>query len=138
MSKFTHLHVHTHYSILDGAAKVKDLIKKAKDLGMDSIAITDHGNMFGVMEFVNEANNAGIKPIIGVETYIARRGVENKSTREDRSGYHLVLLAKMKSAITTLSIWYLAVIPKVFIIVQEWINHGSKNTLKVLLHLQPA
>jgi len=94
MSKFTHLHVHTHYSILDGAAKVKDLIKKAKDLGMDSIAITDHGNMFGVMEFVNEANNAGIKPIIGVETYIARRGVENKSTREDRSGYHLVLLAK--------------------------------------------
>jgi DNA polymerase-3 subunit alpha len=94
MSKFTHFHVHTHYSVLDGAAKVKDLIKRAKELEMDALAITDHGNMFGVMEFVQEATEAGIKPIIGVETYIARNGVENKSGKEDRSGYHLILLAK--------------------------------------------
>jgi len=94
MSQFIHLHVHTQYSILDGASKIDKLINKTKELGMKSIAITDHGNMFGVMDFVSEANKAGIKPIIGVEAYIARNGVNNKTAKEDRSGYHLVLLAK--------------------------------------------
>lgn len=91
---FTHLHVHTHYSILDGACKINQLIDRAKELGMNSIAITDHGNMYGVLDFVKYANEVGIKPIIGVETYVARESVTSKVKKEDRSGYHLVLLAK--------------------------------------------
>ena len=63
--KFTHLHVHTEYSLLDGSAKIGELIARAKELGMDSIAITDHGAMFGVMDFYKEAKKQGIKPIIG-------------------------------------------------------------------------
>ena len=70
MSKFTHFHVHTQYSILDGAAKLDDLFRKAVELEMDSIAITDHGNMYGVLEFITKAKKYNIKPIIGVETYI--------------------------------------------------------------------
>ena len=68
---FTHLHVHTHYSLLDGACKVSDLVKRAKALGMDSLAITDHGCMFGVIEFFNECKKEGIKPILGMEAYMA-------------------------------------------------------------------
>jgi hypothetical protein len=68
---FTHLHVHTHYSLLDGACKVGDLVKRAKALGMDSLAITDHGCMYGVVEFFNECKKEGIKPLIGMEAYMA-------------------------------------------------------------------
>src|SRR5678815_3905705 len=64
--KFVHLHVHTHYSLLDGACKVPDLVKKTKAMGMDSVAITDHGCMFGVIEFFNECKKEGIKPILGL------------------------------------------------------------------------
>ena len=71
---FTHLHVHTEYSLLDGAAQIDKAIARAKELGMTSLAITDHGTMFGVVEFYEKAVNAGIKPIIGVEAYMARRG----------------------------------------------------------------
>lgn len=68
--KFTHLHVHTEYSLLDGASKIPDLIGYAKELGMDSIAITDHGVMYGVVDFYQEAMRQGIKPIIGCEVYV--------------------------------------------------------------------
>ena len=68
---FVHLHVHTHYSLLDGACKVSDLVRRTKALGMDSIAITDHGCMFGVIEFFNECKKEGIKPILGMEAYMA-------------------------------------------------------------------
>lgn len=91
---FTHLHVHTQYSILDGACKIPKLINRAKELGMTSLAITDHGNMYGVLDFVTYATEAGIKPIIGVETYLARNSADSKINKEDRSGYHLILLAK--------------------------------------------
>lgn len=94
MSNFTHLHVHSQYSILDGQADIADLVKKAKDEGMEAIALTDHGNMFGVKEFHNIATKQGIKPIIGCETYVARRSRLLKETKEDRSGNHLILLAK--------------------------------------------
>lgn len=67
MGQFTHLHVHTQYSILDGAASIKGLIKKAKEFGMEALAITDHGNMFGDLEFYNAAQKEGIKPILGCE-----------------------------------------------------------------------
>ena len=73
MSKvpFTHLHVHTEYSLLDGASKIDELVARTKELGMDSIAITDHGVMYGVVDFYRAALKAGIKPIIGCEVYVA-------------------------------------------------------------------
>jgi DNA polymerase III subunit alpha len=94
MTAFTHLHVHTQYSILDGASSIPSLIDKAKSLGMEAIAITDHGNMFGVKEFHNHATKKGIKPIIGCEIYVAKRSIDEVNVKEDRSGDHLILLAK--------------------------------------------
>ncbi len=94
MSGFTHLHVHTQYSILDGAAAIKKLIARAKELGMDSLAITDHGNMFGVKEFHAEATKQGIKPLLGCEVYVATQSRFDKGGKEDRGGDHLILLAK--------------------------------------------
>jgi len=94
MAGFTHLHVHTQYSILDGASRISTLIDRVKSLGMDSLAITDHGNMFGVKEFHNTATKKGIKPIIGCEIYVARRSVTDVTGKEDRSGDHLILLVK--------------------------------------------
>lgn len=72
---FTHLHVHTVYSLLDGASKIPELIEKAKELGQTSIAITDHGNMFGVIEFYKCAKAQGIKPIIGCEVYVSPEAI---------------------------------------------------------------
>ena len=94
MSVFSHLHVHTQYSILDGAASIPLLIDKVKSLGMETVAITDHGNMFGVKEFHNSATKKGIKPVIGCEIYVAKRSIADVTGKEDRSGDHLILLAK--------------------------------------------
>src|SRR5688572_10996441 len=91
---FTHLHVHTHYSLLDGACRIPDLVSRAKQLGMDSLAITDHGCMFGVIEFYNECKKEGIKPIIGMEAYMAPGDRRDKSTSHGESSYHMVLLAQ--------------------------------------------
>ncbi len=90
---FTHLHVHTEYSLLDGSAKIKELVERVKELGMDSIAITDHGAMYGVIEFYKAAKEAGIKPILGCEVYVA---AASRFTKEGKGGgyYHLVLLAE--------------------------------------------
>jgi DNA polymerase III subunit alpha len=93
MPEFTHLHVHTQYSILDGAARIPDLIAKAKEDGMKALAITDHGNMYGTLQFYNQAIKQGIKPIIGCEIYVTEdRNL--KRGKQDRSGNHLILLAK--------------------------------------------
>src|SRR6056297_211012 len=97
MGNFTHLHVHTQYSILDGASDISDLMSKAINDGMKAVAITDHGNMFGVKEFYNEAKKQGIKPIIGCEMYLAENSRFDKSGKKDRSGYHLIVLAKNKT-----------------------------------------
>ena len=95
MISFTHLHVHSQYSILDGAASVRGLIAKAKRDGMTALALTDHGNMFGSKEFYDVCKKEGIKPIIGCETYVAEQSRHNKKdAKVDRSGYHLILLAK--------------------------------------------
>lgn len=91
---YCHLHVHTQYSILDGAASIPDLLKKAIDDGMEAIAITDHGNMFGIKEFHNEAGKRGIKPILGCEAYIARRSRHSKEDKGLDAFDHIVLLAK--------------------------------------------
>ena len=91
---FTHLHVHTEYSLLDGAARIKDLVARAKELGMESVAITDHGVMFGVIDFYRECLDKGIKPIIGCEVYTAARTMADKDADKDKYQGHLVLLAK--------------------------------------------
>lgn len=97
MVPFTHLHVHSQYSILDGAASVNALVNKAKNDGMTALALTDHGTMFGIKEFHLNCKNAGIKPILGCETYVAARTIHDKNDKIDRSGYHLILLAKNKT-----------------------------------------
>ncbi|BCS89403.1 DNA polymerase III subunit alpha [Pseudodesulfovibrio sediminis] len=97
MAEFVHLHVHTEYSLLDGAIRIKDLLSRAKDLGMPAVAITDHGSMFGAVTFYMAAREIGIKPIIGCEVYVAPGDIddENAHHRKERGGgYHLVLLAK--------------------------------------------
>jgi len=91
---FTHLHVHTHYSLLDGACKIPELVKRAKALGMDSLAITDHGCMFGVIEFFNECKKEGIKPILGMEAYMAPTSRFERKDVNGEAAYHLLLLAK--------------------------------------------
>lgn len=94
MSEFVHLHVHSEYSLLDGACRIKDMVKRAKELGQSAIAITDHGSMYGVMDFYKTAKKAGIKPIIGCEVYVAKRSRLDKVREFDSEIYHLILLCK--------------------------------------------
>ena len=94
MKDFVHLHVHTEYSLLDGSNRIKDLIQRIKELGMNSVAITDHGVMYGVVEFYKEALKNGIKPILGCEIYTAKRNMQDKQPGVDSDYGHLVLLAK--------------------------------------------
>lgn len=91
---FTHLHVHSEYSLLDGAARVGDLPKRAKELGQTAMALTDHGVMYGAVDFYKACKKEGIKPIIGCEVYVAPRTLYDKATKEDAENYHLVLLVK--------------------------------------------
>jgi DNA polymerase III subunit alpha len=93
MSSFAHLHVHTEYSLLDGMSRIQDLVGHAAELGMNSLAITDHGAMYGVIPFYDACKAAGIKPIIGMEAYLATRGMADRDSKLDKS-YHLLLLAK--------------------------------------------
>lgn len=94
MSGFTHLHVHTEYSLLDGACKIGDLLDRAKELGQTAIAITDHGAMYGAIDFYKAAKERGIKPIIGCECYVAPRSRNDKVHALDHERYHLILLCK--------------------------------------------
>ncbi len=91
---FTHLHLHTQYSLLDGASEIGAVAKKAAKDGMKAVAITDHGNMFGVKLFHKTLISQGVKPILGCEAYVAHRGMHRKEGPEDKSGWHLVILAK--------------------------------------------
>ncbi len=93
-SKFSHLHLHTQYSLLDGSGKIPEMIAQTKALGMDSVAITDHGVMYGVVDFYEEAKKQGIKPIIGCEVYVANRTRHDKEAGIDNMYYHLILLAE--------------------------------------------
>ena len=90
---FTHLHVHTEYSLLDGMCRLPQLISRAKELGMSTLAITDHGVMYGVIQFYLAAREAGIRPIIGSEVYVASDSRLSHSAK-DKDSYHLILLAK--------------------------------------------
>ena len=94
MSKFAHLHLHTEFSLLDGAIRIKELPSRIKELGMDSVAITDHGTMYGTIDFYKACKKEGIKPIIGCEMYIAKRTLKDKDPMLDTDRYHLTVLAK--------------------------------------------
>src|SRR5205085_12234535 len=96
---FTHLHVHTHYSLLDGATRIESLVEQAKRQGSSAVAITDHGNMFGAVQFYQAAVKAGIKPIIGVEAYMAPGDRRDKQLKgaDGEGAYHLLLLARNRA-----------------------------------------
>ena len=94
MGNFTHLHVHTQFSLLDGAARIQDLIKRAKSMGQTALAITDHGVMYGVIDFYRACKKGGVKPIIGMETYVAPRSMQDREGSQDREYAHLILLCK--------------------------------------------
>jgi len=91
---FAHLHVHTEYSLLDGFSNIKKLVKRVQELDMPAVAITDHGTMFGVIDFYKAATEAGIKPIIGVEAYLSARRMQDRDSKLDRTSSHLLLLAE--------------------------------------------
>ena len=120
---FTHLHVHTEYSLLDGSSKIKEITKRAEELGMDSLAITDHGVMYGVIDFYRAAKDAGIKPILGCEVYVApgSRFDKEAGTGDDKYN-HLVLLAENNKGYQNLMKIVSRALPKGFIISQELIK----------------
>ena len=91
---FVHLHVHSEYSLLDGACRIPKLIKHVKALGQTAVALTDHGVMYGVMPFYQAAKEAGIKPILGCEVYVARRTRHDREHSLDSKSYHLILLCE--------------------------------------------
>lgn len=94
MPKFTHLHVHSHFSLLDGLSKIPALVDRVKELGMDAVALTDHGNLYGAIEFYKKAKKSGIKPILGAEVYVAPHGHTEKRAGLDNERFHLTLLVK--------------------------------------------
>ncbi len=94
MTKFVHLHTHSHFSLLDGLSKIDGIVDKAKSYGMDAVAITDHGNLYGAVEFYKKAKKEGVKAINGIEAYVAPFGRLNKRPKMDELRYHLILLAK--------------------------------------------
>jgi DNA polymerase-3 subunit alpha len=100
MAEFSHLHVHTQYSLLDGAIRVKDLFPKLKERGMDTVAVTDHGNMFGAIDLYTEAKAHDVKVIFGCETYVAAADLKDRTNRRN---YHLVLLAENEVGYKNLS-----------------------------------
>ena len=103
MSDFVHLHIHSEFSLLDGANRIKDLPVRAKELGMNAIALTDHGVMYGAIDFYKACKKEGIKPIIGCEVYVALRSRFEKEAGIDNKYYHLILLAKNNQGYKNLS-----------------------------------
>ena len=105
MKQFTHLHLHTHYSLLDGMSRMPELMDRAKELGFSAIGLTDHGVLYGAIEFYEEARKRGIKPILGCEVYMATRSRFDREPKLDDRQYHLTLLAKTTKATRISSSW---------------------------------
>jgi DNA polymerase-3 subunit alpha len=99
---FVHLHVHSEYSLLDGFSNIKQMVQRAKEMGMPALALTDHGTMFGAMEFYNATTKAGIKPIVGVEAYLSARGMQDRDPQLDKKSSHLLLLAENETGYNNL------------------------------------
>ncbi len=121
---FVHLHLHTEYSLLDGACRISSLMDRVKELGQNAVAITDHGVMYGCIDFYKTAKAAGIKPIIGCEVYVARRGMEDRVHGIDNDPYHLVLLCENRKGYENLCL-----------MVSEAFNHGFYGKPRVDLEL---
>ncbi len=96
-NSFVHLHVHSEYSLLDGLSRINHLAKRAKELEMPALALTDHGTMYGTIQFYRACKEQGVKPIIGVESYLAARGLKDKEVDKDRERYHLLILAQNRT-----------------------------------------
>lgn len=109
---FVHLHVHTEYSLLDGACRIRDLPALVKEMGQNAVAITDHGVMYGAIDFYRACKKEGIHPIIGCEVYVARRTRFDKQHEFDAESRHLVLLCKTRRAIATCPIWSARRLPR--------------------------
>ncbi|MFN7088723.1 MAG: PHP domain-containing protein, partial [Candidatus Paceibacteria bacterium] len=92
--KFVHLHLHSHYSLLDGLSKIDEILDRIKELGMDAVALTDHGVLYGAIEFYTKAKSKGVKPIIGCELYLAPRTLYDKDPNRDSFYYHLPVLVE--------------------------------------------
>ena len=100
---FVHLHVHSEYSLLDGACRIGSMMERVQELGQDAVALTDHGVMYGIIDFYRAAKKAGVKPIIGCEVYVARRTRHDKVHGVDKEPYHLVLLCENETGYRNLS-----------------------------------
>src|SRR5882724_3121790 len=100
---FVHLHCHSHYSLLDGASRIPELVQQAKKLGMNAVALTDHGNLFGAIELYRECKSAGLNPIVGYEAYVAPgKRTEREARRRGDAGFHLTLLAQNQTGFRNL------------------------------------
>src|SRR5947209_6646516 len=100
---FVHLHCHSHYSLLDGASRIPELVTRARELGMNALALTDHGNLYGAVEFYRECKSAGLNPIVGYEAYVASGArQERDARRRGEAGYHLTLLAQNRTGFKNL------------------------------------
>src|SRR5687768_445158 len=94
MTEFVHLHNHSEFSLLDGLSRIPEMVKHVADLGMPALALTDHGSMYGVIDFYAECKKAGVKPILGCETYVAPGSLTQREAKVDDKNYHLTLLAR--------------------------------------------
>ena len=126
---FTHLHLHTEYSLLDGACRIEGLMQRVKALGQTAVAITDHGVMYGCVDFYKAAKKAGVKPIIGCEVYVATRTRFDKVNRIDGSN-HLVLLCKNETGYKILSRWCRRALRKAFTTSRVWTTSCWKSTMR--------
>ncbi len=136
MPGFVHLHTHTEFSLLDGLSSPKALANYAAELGMPALAVTDHGTMFGIVEFYTACKNAGIKPIIGLEAYIAH-GSRHTRNKTESKPYHLILLAQNQVGYQNLS-WPVSPNWMAFTISRALIRKYWRNTVRVLLSCRPA
>ena len=121
---FVHLHVHTEFSLLDGACRIGGMMDRVKELGQSAIAITDHGVMYGCIDFYKAAKASGVKPIIGCEVYLARRGMQDRVHGIDNDPYHLVLLCENRKGYENLCL-----------MVSEAFTHGFYGKPRVDLQL---
>ena len=136
---FAHLHVHTEYSLLDGSNKIKEYVARVKELGMNSAAITDHGVMYGVIDFYRAAREAGIKPILGCEVYVAPNSRFDKElTGGEERYHHLVLLAENNTGYANLMKSSAVALRKDIIINPVWTWKCCRSSTRELSHCLPA
>jgi len=131
-AEFVHLHVHTQYSLLDGMIRLEDLFQKAREYKMPAVAITDHGNMFGAIDFYQRAYNYGIKPIIGAELYVSPKSRFEKSYAPGETAHHLIVLVKNMQGYKNLMKLTSAGFLEGFYSDLEWTKNCSKNATKGL------